>query len=91
MKKLLVCTNFRANPNNPSCAARNSKEILAELAQTLTLKNLPIEVEASPCMGFCNIGPNIHFVPSGLFLHGDTAKDLNEVIKKTKQFLKKKT
>lgn len=90
MKKILVCTNFRANPNNPSCAARNSKEILAELAQALKQKNIPIDATESPCMGFCNIGPNIHFVPGGLFLHGDAVKDLGKIVKETKRFLKEK-
>lgn len=91
MNKILVCTNFRANPNNPSCAAQGSKEILIELTQQLQPKNASIEVEASPCMGFCDIGPNMHLVPSGPFFHSVTAKNLNKVIKKTKQFFEAKT
>lgn len=90
MKKIFVCTNFRANPNNPSCAARGSEEVLTCLKQEIMQQKLPIEVEASPCMGFCDIGPNVHLVPSGPFLHGITTKNLGAVIKKTKQFLKEK-
>lgn len=88
MKKILVCTNFRANPNNPSCAARDSQAILVELTLALKIKKMPIEAGPSPCMGFCNSGPNAHFVPSGPFLHGDTLKDLGKVIKEAKRFLK---
>jgi (2Fe-2S) ferredoxin len=84
MKKLLVCTNFRANPNKPSCAARGSKAILASLQQ----QNLMIEVAESPCMGFCEVGPNAHLTPSGAFLHGIQVENLSEVIKQTNDFLK---
>ena len=88
MKKILVCTNFRANPNNPSCAARGSKEIMAQLAEELQQKKVSIELEASPCMGFCQIGPNVHLVPSGPFSHAVSTENLNALIKKIKAFLK---
>jgi len=90
MKKIFVCTNFRANPNNPSCAARGSEEVLTCLKQEIMQQKLAIAVEASPCMGFCDVGPNVHLVPSGPFLHGISAKNLGGVMKKTKQFLKEK-
>jgi len=89
VKKILVCANFRANPNNPSCAGRGSEKILAELTQKLKQKNITIEVETSPCMGFCEIGPNIHLIPSGPFFHAVSTKNLNDIIKKTKAFVKK--
>ena len=47
MKKLLVCTNYRANPNNPSCAARDSETLLAALTQQFQQNNLLIEIEKS--------------------------------------------
>jgi len=90
MKKILVCTNFRANPNNPSCAARGSKEILEELTRELAQRNVSIKAEASPCMGFCNVGPNVHLTPSGPFFHATSTKNLSEVIKKTKALLQEK-
>ena len=90
MKKILVCTNFRANPNNPSCAARGSEEVLAKLKLELKQKSLAIEAGASPCMGFCEIGPNAHLIPSGPFLHSISAKNLSDAIKETKIFLKEK-
>jgi NADH:ubiquinone oxidoreductase subunit E len=90
MKKILVCTNFRANPNNPSCAARGSKEILEELTRELAQRNVSIKAEASPCMGFCNNGPNLRLTPSGPFFHDIATKDIGEIIKKTKAFLREK-
>ena len=87
-KKILVCTNFRANPNNPSCAARGSKEVMAALLQELKQKNLPIIVEESPCLGFCEIGPNLRLMPNGEFFHGVSVTELTTIIKNTKKFLK---
>ena len=87
-KKILVCTNFRANPNNPSCAARGSKEVMVALVQELEQKNLSIIVVESPCLGFCEIGPNLRLMPSGEFYHGVSDKKLSAIIKSTKRFLK---
>lgn len=87
-KKILVCTNYRANPNNPSCAARNSKEMASDLAQQLKKKNVLIEVEKSPCMGFCNIGPNMRLIPGGEFFHEVSDKKFAEIIEAAKIFLK---
>ena len=88
-KKILMCTNFRANPNNMLCAARGSKEVMALLLQELKQKNLPITVEESPCLGFCEAGPNLRLMPNGVFFHGVSDKKLSTIIKCTKRFLKK--
>ena len=81
-KQLLVCTNYRANPNKPSCAARGSKQVIEELQKS----NIAIEIEESPCMGFCNIGPNLRLVPNGEFFHEVSAKKLPEIIQAAKKF-----
>jgi NADH:ubiquinone oxidoreductase subunit E len=85
-KKLLVCTNYRANPNNPSCAARGSKQIATELQLALEKNNVSIEIELSPCMGFCKIGPNLRLVPNGEFFHEVSTKKLPKIILATKKF-----
>jgi NADH:ubiquinone oxidoreductase subunit E len=87
-KKLLVCTNYRANPNNPSCAARGSKEIASQLMQQLHKKNVPIEMEEIQCMGYCNVGPNFRLVPNGEFFHEVSDKKFTQIIQATKKFLK---
>ena len=87
-KKLLVCTNFRANPNQPSCAARGSKEIALALAQQLQQKNVKIEIEEIQCMGYCKIGPNLRLIPNGAYFHEVSARKFAEIIKATKIFLK---
>jgi NADH:ubiquinone oxidoreductase subunit E len=87
-KKLLVCTNYRANPNNPSCAARGSKEIMAKLTQQLQKKNVSIKVEEIQCLGYCNVGPNIRLIPNGEIFHEVSVKKFTEIIQATKGFLK---
>lgn len=87
-KKLLVCTNYRANPNNPSCAARGSNELLTTLAQELQREKVSIEVEEIQCMGYCNVGPNLRLIPNGEIFHDVSAKKFGEIIKATKKILK---
>lgn len=88
MKKLLVCTNHRSNPNTPSCGARNSKTILNALSQQCAQNNLPIKVEESLCLGFCQIGPNARLVPNGAFYHQIALDELSIIIEAAKQFSK---
>jgi NADH:ubiquinone oxidoreductase subunit E len=86
-KKMIVCTNFRANPNNPSCAGRGSPIVMAALSAQLAQENCPITVEESPCLGFCEIGPNLRLMPNGEFFHGVSDEKLKLIIKKAKHFL----
>jgi NADH:ubiquinone oxidoreductase subunit E len=86
-KKILVCTNYRANPNNPSCAARGSKEILAALTQHLQHEKVVIEIEEIQCMGYCKAGPNLRLIPNGEIFHEVSAKKFGEIIKASKRFL----
>lgn len=86
MKKLLVCTNYRANPNNPSCAARDSSLILSALSKQCQQNNLPIEVEESLCLGFCQIGPNARLAPNGPFFHDISLDKLSTIIIAAKNF-----
>lgn len=69
MKKILVCTNLRANPNQPSCAARGSEALANELNQVIKKQNIAIEVEHTDCLGFCEIGINLRLSPNGDFIH----------------------
>ena len=86
MKKILVCTNFRANPNHPSCAARGSKQLLSDLTLKIHQNSLPISIEESPCLGFCQIGPNVRLVPNGPFFHAVSTEKLDDLIEAAKKF-----
>ncbi len=84
MQKLLVCTNYRGNPNSPSCAARGSHSLLSAISQQCQHNNLGIQVEESACLGFCQIGPNVRLVPNGDFFHGVMQDDLSQIIRAAK-------
>jgi NADH:ubiquinone oxidoreductase subunit E len=89
MKKLLVCTNFRANPNQPSCAGRGSKQIMLDLALQLQQQNVKIKVEESMCMGYCKIGPNLRLAPNGEFFHAVSEEKLTAIIQACQAFTAK--
>ena len=85
-KKIFVCTNYRANPNNPSCASRDSRLVLDLLKAEFAQKDIAIEIEESPCMGYCNAGPNVRLAPNGQFFHGVSTSNLVKLINAAKKF-----
>lgn len=68
MKKIVVCTNHRANPAQPSCAARGGEVIAERLEKYIRQAGLEIAVERFPCLGRCELGPNARLAPAGKFL-----------------------
>lgn len=68
MKKILICTNHRANPSQPSCAARGSETLAQRLAQFIATHQLDIRLERGGCLGQCTDGPNLKLVPGGPLL-----------------------
>ena len=84
-KKVLVCANFRANPNHPSCGARESNKLFTALSDEL--KDIPISIEKSPCMGLCDIGPNVRLVPSGKCINEASLDKLVSITEEIKAFI----
>ena len=74
---VLVCTNMRYNEQNPSCAARGSKQFLAKLQQ-MELEN--IEIREICCIGHCMKGAVVKVLPSGRFYHGVTENDIPKLL-----------
>jgi len=69
MKKIIVCTNLRTAPSQPSCAHRGSERLIDYLEEQINSRDLPIKVERSVCLGHCPKGPNVK--PLGeAFIHG---------------------
>lgn len=83
-KKVLVCTNFRANPNHPSCGARDSDKIFKALCEAL--HDTPVLTESSPCMGLCHVGPNVRLAPNGKYFNEVNTQELKLLIKEIKAF-----
>ena len=88
MKKIVVCVNHRANPSQPSCAARGSGAIANCLEAEIAARNLPITVERFYCLGFCEQGPNVRLAPNGQFFHALTAQDMPTLLLAIEQFLR---
>lgn len=86
MKKILVCTNYRVNPNFPSCHARESKALVAHLSLQLVQQKINLIAEESQCLGYCAVGPNVRLIPNGRFFHHVTENSLAEIVTAAKLF-----
>lgn len=87
MKKIIVCVNARSNPNQPSCAMRGSKELLALLAAEIERRQLPIQIEKFLCLGLCEHGPNAKLAPDGPTLKHLSADKLAELLNEIEAFI----
>lgn len=88
MKSILICTNHRANPNQPSCAARGALVLKQQLTDAVNTTGLAIGVKEIQCLGECDVGPNLRLIPGGpSFQHVDENK-IPVILKAAKSFLK---
>jgi NADH:ubiquinone oxidoreductase subunit E len=86
MKKILVCVNYRANPDQPSCAARGSKELARCLEEELANHEISIKVEHADCLGYCDKGPNLKLSPEGRFFHHGSKREITAILSELKKF-----
>lgn len=89
MKKLLICTNLRVNPNQPSCAARGSHALSRDLNQTIKDEHLVIDVEHTDCLGYCEVGINLRLTPNGDFIHNanNSEQSKTAILSTVKKFI----
>lgn len=66
MKTIMVCIKRRFG-KNPSCAARGSEALAVLLEQQLAQAGHRNRVHRFPCLGMCEVGPNIKVVGGDLF------------------------
>ena len=88
MKSILVCTNHRANPNQPSCAARGALALKQQLTDAVNATGLPIGVKEIQCLGDCDVGPNLRLIPGGSSFQHVDATTIPLILKAAKSFLK---
>lgn len=88
MKSILICTNQRANPNQPSCGARGAANIKQQLSDVVSASGLALEVREIQCLGECNIGPNLRLIPGGQSFHHVDANSIPTILEAAKTFLK---
>lgn len=86
MKKVIVCVNMRANPDQPSCAARGGVALAEALEQAIEERGLPLTLERFECLGRCNMGPNVKLAPGGAFLHHVRPDHIAPVLRAMEKF-----
>ncbi len=67
--KVLICTHYRHNPRQPSCAARGSLAILKQLQIHIESAQLAVHIETIQCLGNCQQGVNVRIVGGKFFQH----------------------
>lgn len=77
---IVVCTNYRRNPKQPSCAARGSEELREALVQAVHAAGLPVEVESIACFGRCQDGPVVRIAPGGPFILNAGIERVEEIL-----------
>ncbi len=78
MNTIMVCIKRRFS-HQPSCAGRGSEALAAMLEACIEQQGLPLHVHRFPCLGMCEIGPNMKVVGGDIF-HHVSAADLPSVI-----------
>lgn len=79
---LLICTNQRFNPKNPSCGGAGSHELLEQLKQKIQNQHLEIQIEEIKCFGQCEHAPVIRIAPGLDFFKNTKSSDLDMILKK---------
>jgi (2Fe-2S) ferredoxin len=85
-RKVIVCVNHRANPDQPSCGARGGEAIACSLEKALSHHQPGIRVERFNCLGQCDSGPNIRLSPAGPFYHHLTVQDVPGLVAEIEDF-----
>lgn len=88
MRSILICTHYRANPNQPSCGARGAQALKQALADSVVNQGLALGIVEIQCLGECEAGPNMRLIPSGPIFHHVDLEQLATIIDATKHFLK---
>jgi len=89
MKSILICTNNRNNPNQPSCGARGAQSLQQKLKDEIEKAGIAINVKEIQCLGECESGPNLRLIPGGPLYHNVDENHLREILTAAKAFLKK--
>lgn len=79
-KTLIFCVNYRANPCQPSCAARGSQALLTVCNAKIEENQLPIQVQTVQCFGYCHYGPVLRQVPDNQFYYQVTVEQLDDIL-----------
>lgn len=68
MKTIMVCIKHRY-AGNPSCGGRGSDALACALERLIAERQAPVKVHRFPCLGLCELGPNMKVVAGEMFHH----------------------
>ncbi|NWF37142.1 (2Fe-2S) ferredoxin domain-containing protein [Mariprofundus sp. KV] len=85
-KQVVVCSNHRANPAHPSCAARGGEALAIKLEAEIAARALQIRVSRFPCLGYCDRGPAVKLAPGGGFICEIDPDNLEAVLQQIEVF-----
>lgn len=88
MKSIFICTNHRANPNQPSCGARGAATLKQQLSDAVSASGMVLGVKEIQCLGACDIGPNVRLIPGGQSFHHVDAASIPTILNAAKTCLK---
>lgn len=88
--RITVCTNQRANPDQPSCGMRGGLEIAEALRLAVDERGLAAVVDTFHCLGKCELGPNAKLSPGGEFCHRLAPAELDSLLEKIAAFVLRK-
>ena len=82
-RHFFVCVNDRPAFAKPSCAHKNSHEILQQLSEAIMARGLfDVAVTATGCLGPCESGPTMVVYPEGVWYGQVTLEDVQEIVEK---------
>ena len=77
---LMMCVNHRRDLHRPSCAARGSLALLAQLTELAAEKGLQEHILRIHCLGHCQFGPAARLAPGGEFFLNVTAEQVEDLL-----------
>jgi len=87
LKQVIVCTNHRVSPGQPSCGGRGGGELLAKrVEEEIAARGWNIGVKRFLCLGRCHEGPVLKLAPGGQFICEVVPAKLEEALQEIEAF-----
>lgn len=83
----MVCVNRRLAAGQRSCAGSGSLELIRRLEAMIAAEKLDVAVVRRECLGRCEEGPVMRFVPAGPFFTSIDEASLKHVFAELKSFV----
>ncbi len=79
-KIVLVCGNIRED-GRASCGPQGGVDLKDKIKAACKLKELPVRVVQTSCLGQCDFGPNVMIQPEGIWFSDVGFGDVDDIVK----------